>query len=239
MNHSGKKKKKYCPEISRKRDPAKLYTCDRERVSEATDNQDGPTHKNYNCPGNSSAALESKNQSRTIAGGSLEIRTRGNRSRQLSHLGTNIHAKSLKAREKQLGRSPHHMIYYSRGYRWKGRWLWVVDGEMTVRGVSYRRLRGKSDCRRARQRTGGTRGCLMARRRAKGPTSGEGNRRKEGLRIVNVVARFLEARRDVTGRGHPGRLPQRRQVLTSFRGRYYSHSSRFRKAEATPFLSGE
>jgi len=69
MNHSGKKKKKYCPSISRKRDPAKLYTCDRERVSNLKDEKTGTTHKNDNCPGNSSAALESNDQSRIIAGG--------------------------------------------------------------------------------------------------------------------------------------------------------------------------
>jgi len=68
MYHSGKKKKKYCPEISRKRDPAKLYM----KITTA--------------------------QARAPA-------RRGSRSRQLSH----------------------HIIYYSKGCRWKRMWdRWIV-----------------------------------------------------------------------------------------------------------------
>jgi hypothetical protein len=55
----------------------------------------------------------------------------------------------------------------------------------------------------------GTRGCPVARRRTKGPTSGGRNRGTEGLRVVHVVARFLGSERDVTRGCHPGCPPSK------------------------------
>ena len=75
-------------------------------------NRDDLTNKDYSCPGHGSTSLESKNQFRTIAGGHLELRTRGSRSRQLSHLDAKIYAKSLKARERRLEMvaAPHDLL---------------------------------------------------------------------------------------------------------------------------------
>lgn len=67
----------------------------------------------------------------------------------------------------------------------------VVDGQMAVQdGLPEITGRKRSLGSQAKDREG-TKGCLITRRRAKGPTSGGKNQGTEGLRVVNVVARFL------------------------------------------------